>query len=58
VRQCRPREQECICLPRYTGGVLVTGKFPDETVLVKEQFEAETANMTSGVSSHAQTMLG
>jgi len=35
-----------------------TGKFPDGTVLVKEQFEAESASMTSGVSSHAKTLLG
>jgi hypothetical protein len=35
-----------------------TGKFPDGTVLVKEQFEAESATMTSGVSSHATNLLG
>jgi Cytochrome P460 len=35
-----------------------TGKFPDGTVLVKEQFEAETAAMTSGQSSHARNLLG
>src|ERR1700760_3879160 len=35
-----------------------TGKFPDGTVLIKEQFEAATATMTSGVSSHAETLLG
>src|ERR1700760_2828118 len=35
-----------------------TGKFPDGTVLVKEQFEAETATMTSGESSHAKNLLG
>ncbi|HEY1945532.1 MAG TPA: cytochrome P460 family protein [Bryobacteraceae bacterium] len=35
-----------------------TGKFPDDTVLVKEQFEAETAPMTSGTASHQQKLLG
>lgn len=35
-----------------------TGKFPDGTVLVKEQFEAETAPMTPGIISHAQKLIG
>jgi hypothetical protein len=35
-----------------------TGKFPDGTVLVKEQFDAETAPMTSGTVSHEEKLLG
>jgi hypothetical protein len=35
-----------------------TGKFPDGTVLVKEQFEASTESMTAGTVSHEQKLLG
>ena len=35
-----------------------TGKFPDGTVLVKEQFEASTDTMTSGTASHQDKLNG
>jgi hypothetical protein len=35
-----------------------TGKFPDGTVIVKEQFEAVTALMTAGTASHEEKLLG
>ena len=35
-----------------------TGQFPDGTVLVKEQLEAATAQMTSGTVSHEQKLVG
>jgi hypothetical protein len=35
-----------------------TGRFPDDTVLVKEVFEAATAQMTTGTVSHAEKLKG
>ena len=35
-----------------------TGHFPDDTVLVKEVFEAATAQMTTGTVSHAEKLKG
>lgn len=35
-----------------------TGRFPDGTVLVKEVFNASTADMTTGTVSHADTLKG
>ena len=35
-----------------------TGKFPDGTVLVKEQLEASTTRMTSGTISREQRLVG
>ena len=35
-----------------------TGRFPDGTVLVKEVYETQTADMTTGTVSHPQTLKG
>jgi Cytochrome P460 len=34
------------------------GRFPDGSVLVKEVFQADTGEMTTGTVSHAQTLKG
>lgn len=44
--------------PGAVEGYLKTGHFQDGTVLVKEVFEAKTADMTTGTVSHAETLKG